>query len=221
MQGRGPSSLIHAIDGCGGGAEGDGPGAPLLATAGLDGAVHVWDPRLPVPVASLPTVQAPPVAAAGTQGAPSPSVGAAEKPLQAWGVAFGNAHSEAERWVAAGYEGGTVRIFDLRAGRVMWEEAGRGGGGGGKGGGGGGGARGWGVNSLEFDRRDTPANRLLAARTDGRVRVWDLRTRHPAEGFAGVSERAHQGAAWAGHHMPQNRDVFVTTGGNGGFNLYR
>ena len=36
-----------------------------------------------------------------------------------------------------------------------------------------------------------------------------------------MSERAHKSTVWMGRHLPQNRELFVTTGGNGGVNVYK
>lgn len=33
--------------------------------------------------------------------------------------------------------------------------------------------------------------------------------------------QAHKSTVWLGRHLPQNRDLFLTTGGNGGLNIYR
>lgn len=34
-------------------------------------------------------------------------------------------------------------------------------------------------------------------------------------------EKAHKATVWCARHLPQNRDLFMTGGGNGGFNLYK
>lgn len=36
-----------------------------------------------------------------------------------------------------------------------------------------------------------------------------------------MSERAHKATVWLVRHLPQNRDLFMTGGGNGGFNVYK
>ncbi len=49
---KGHTSIVNAIDGCGG--LGVGGGAPEFVTGGRDGAVKVWDPRQPdAPVAEM------------------------------------------------------------------------------------------------------------------------------------------------------------------------
>lgn len=65
------------------------------------GCVKVWDVRQPdAPVADM---------------APSE-----ENPRDCWAVAFGNSFDE-ERCVAAGYDNGDVKLFDLRAMKTRWE----------------------------------------------------------------------------------------------------
>lgn len=80
-------------------------GAPLIATAGKDGGVRVWDPRAP---------DAPAAAFVPAAGGPAP---------EAWCVAIGNAHSAEERCILAGYANGDLKMFDLRGGgaAVRWE----------------------------------------------------------------------------------------------------
>lgn len=109
--------------------------------------------------------------------------------------------------VAAGYDNGDVKMFDLRATRTHWEE----------------GQLPSGVCSLQFDRRDAEMNRLLATCLEGRLHVWDLRTLHPEDGFARLDRRTAGDEAgkragstvWEGRHLPQDRDVFMTAAGGG------
>ena len=42
-----------------------------------------------------------------------------------------------------------------------------------------------------------------------------------AGGFSFLSQEAHQSTVWAVRHLPQNRDVFMTCGGNGSLELWR
>lgn len=78
-----------------------------------------------------------------------------------------------------------------------------------------------GVVSVEFDRKDVEMNKLVATTLESKFRVFDLRTQHATEGFAFKEERAHKSTIWRVRHLPQNRDLFATTGGNGGLNLYK
>ena len=41
-----------------------------------------------------------------------------------------------------------------------------------------------------------------------------MRTEHPVHGFSFLSQEAHQSTVWSARHLPQNRDVFMTSGGN-------
>ena len=76
-----------------------------------------------------------------------------------WAVAFGDAHSDAERCVAAGYDNG-----DLRTNRPRWAAN-----------------LGNGVCGLQFDRRDIAMNKLVATCLEGQCHVFDMRTQHPTE----------------------------------------
>lgn len=38
---------------------------------------------------------------------------------------------------------------------------------------------------------------------------------------AAAAAQAHKSTVWLGRHLPQNRDLFMTTGGNGGLNIYK
>lgn len=100
---------------CGG--LGIGGGAPEIVTGGADGSVRVWDPRVPDCVVALDPVPG-------------------ESKRDCWAVAFGNSYSDSERCVAAGYDNGDVKLFDLRTSTMRWETNAANG-----------------VVSLEFDRR--------------------------------------------------------------------
>lgn len=176
------TSLVNAIDGVAG--LGIGAGAPEIVTAGRDGCVRLWDPRVQEPQLSL-----------------EPEEG---KARDCWAVAFGNAYSDDERVIAAGYDNGDVKVFDLRTSKLLWEDN-----------------VGNGVVDLQFDRKDIDMNKLLVTTLESKFRVYDMRTQHPTEGFAHLTQKAHKSTVWLGRHLPQNRDVFATTGGNGGLNLYK
>jgi len=122
----------------------------------------------------------------------------------AWSVAFGGSVNASDRALAAGFDNGDVKLFDLRAMKVRWEEE-----------------TPAGVCSLQFDRKDIQMNKLAATCLEGRVHMWDLRTQHDKEGFARADARlkgAHSAGSatvWRGRHLPQNRDVFMTCAGGG------
>jgi WD40 repeat protein len=184
---KGHDALVNCIDGCGGLSV--GCGAPELVTGSRDGTVKVWDPRIDKPVVSLE--------AEGGSADPNDK-------RDCWAVAFGNSFNDEERCVAAGFDNGDVKLFDLRTNTLRWEAN-----------------MGNGVCGLQFDRRDIEMNKLVCTTLESKFRVYDMRTEHPTEGFAYLAERAHKSTVWGVRHLPQNRDLFVTTGGNGGINLYK
>lgn len=140
---KGHNGLINSIDGCGG--LNVGSGAPELVTAGRDGCVRVWDPRVRDPVVSLE---------------PESS----EQARDCWTACFGmwsivihfvwyyhfmctcpagNAYTEEERCICAGYDNGDVKLFDLRTNKFRWETN-----------------VGNGVVCTEFDRKDIDMNKV-------------------------------------------------------------
>jgi WD repeat-containing protein 92 len=121
-----------------------------------------------------------------------------------WTVKFGNSYNDEERCVVAGYDNGDVKLFDLRTSKIMWETN-----------------VGNGVVSAEFDRKDIEMNKLVVTSLESRFRLFDMRTQHPELGFTSLTEKAHKSTVWLARHLPTNRDIFMTCGGNGGLNIYR
>lgn len=64
-------------------------------------------------------------------------------------------------------------------------------------------------------------SQLVVTTLESKFRMYDMRTQHSTSGFAYLSEKAHKSTVWLAKHLPQNRDLFMTGGGNGGFNLYK
>lgn len=64
-----------------------------------------------------------------------------------WTVAFGNAFSDEDRCVAAGYDNGDVKLYDLRTQSMRWETNVKNG-----------------VTALEFDRSDIEMNKVRRVR---------------------------------------------------------
>ncbi|KAL7991326.1 hypothetical protein Chor_015582 [Crotalus horridus] len=116
----------------------------------------------------------------------------------------GNAYNQEERVVCAGYDNGDIKLFDLRNMTLRWETNIKNG-----------------VCNVEFDRKDINMNKLVATSLEGKFHVFDMRTQHPTKGFASVSEKAHKSTVWQVRHLPQNRDIFVTSGGAGNLHLWK
>ncbi|MES1911827.1 MAG: hypothetical protein MHM6MM_004199 [Cercozoa sp. M6MM] len=121
-----------------------------------------------------------------------------------WTVAFGGATSASERVLAAGFDNGDVKLACLRTSKLVWHSNARNG-----------------VCKVQFDRKDTALNKLLVTTLESRIRVYDLRTLHQQEGFAYTLWKAHSGTVWTAAHLPQNRDIFATCGGNGELTIYK
>ena len=177
------TSIINAIDGCGGLEI--GYGAPEIVTGGRDGCVRLWDPRVNEPVLALEPGEGQPI-------------------RDCWTVAFGNSFSDEDRCIVAGYDNGDVKLFDLRTNTMRYETNVSNG-----------------VTCIEFDRKDIEMNKMAVTTLESKFRVFDMRTQHPTDGFSFLSEKAHKATVWCVRHLPQNRDLFMTGGGNGGFNIYK
>lgn len=198
------TSIINSIDGCGGGSHSNGGfGAAEIVTGGRDGCVRLWDVRVPEPILALEPNQATAVSTVNTLQKPGAPVNA-PTPRDCWTVAFGNAYNDEERCIVAGYDNGDVKLFDLRTNTMRYETN-----------------IGNGVTGLEFDRRDIEMNKLVVTTLESRIRVFDMRTQHPTGGFTSLVEKAHKATVWCARHLPQNRDICMTGGGNGGINIYK
>ncbi|PNW72329.1 hypothetical protein CHLRE_16g672600v5 [Chlamydomonas reinhardtii] len=122
-----------------------------------------------------------------------------------WCVAFGNSFNDNERCLLAGYDNGDVKMFDLRMNKVRWETNVRNG-----------------VCGLQFDRKDISMNKFAVCCLEAQFHVFDARTQHPKKGFASVSEKITAGATvWGAQHLPQNREVFMVSAGDGNLYLYK
>ncbi|KFM80673.1 WD repeat-containing protein 92, partial [Stegodyphus mimosarum] len=120
-----------------------------------------------------------------------------------WTVAFGNAYNNDERCICAGYDNGDLKLFDLRNMSIRWEYNLRNG-----------------VCCVEFDRKDISMNKLVATTLESKFHVFDMRTYHPKKGYTSLIKKAHKSTVWLARHLPQNRDVFMTTGGSGSLCLW-
>ncbi|KAG5870764.1 hypothetical protein JTB14_006748 [Gonioctena quinquepunctata] len=95
-------AVINSIDGVGGTTS--DCGSPEIATGSRDGSVMVWDVRQKdTPVAKFVAPE-----------------GASMR--DCWAVAFGNSYNNEERVLAAGYDNGDVKLFDLKNMSVRWSK---------------------------------------------------------------------------------------------------
>lgn len=126
------------------------------------------------------------------------------KARDCWAVAFGNSYNADERCIVAGYDNGDIKMLDLRMQKMLWETNVSNG-----------------VVGIQFDRKDIEMNKMIVTTLESTFRVYDMRTQHEEDGFAYLTHKAHKSTVWCGKHLPQNRDIFMTTGGNGTLNLYK
>lgn len=187
------TSLVNTIDGVGG--LNVGHGAPEIATASRDGFVKIWDPRHRKSVASF------------NNGSHSQTGSA----YDCWAVAFGNSYNDCERCIAAGYDNGDIKLYDLKAGKMRYtiDTTDRSG-----------------VICLDFDRKDIKMNKLLATTVDSKFTIFDIRNSSTLDienrltQKVQIEENQHV-PIWAGQHLPQNREIFMTCGGDGTVGIYR
>lgn len=135
-----------------------------------------------------------------------PKTDAGEAKPDCWTVAFGNSYNNDERSIAAGYDNGDLKLFDLRTNCLLWDTNLMNG-----------------VCHVEFDRKDIKMNKLVASTLEGTIQVFDMRTQHVEQGFACLKNKQtkNPSTVWGVKHLPQNRDVFCSLGGDGNLSLYQ
>jgi len=122
-----------------------------------------------------------------------------------WAVAFGNSFNDNERSIVAGYDNGDIKLFDLRMNQLVWDYN-----------------LPNGICGLQFDRKDTKMNKLIASTLEGKVTAFDMRTYNIDSGYASVEEKySDTKTIWGVSHLPQNRDLFGVMGGDGKLGIYR
>jgi WD repeat-containing protein 92 len=172
------SKIINSIDTC----SSFGPSEVL--TGSRDGSVKLWDLRQPhKPVLSLE----PPT----------------EATVDCWSVAFGNAFSNNQRALSCGFDNGDIKIFDLNAMQLKWEDNCKNG-----------------VTHIQFDRKDIAMNKLYVSLLEAKFRVYDLKTYHPEKGFACTEQNVSENltgsnvTVWGSYVLPQNREIFCVNSGS-------
>ena len=63
--------------------------------------------------------------------------------------------------------------------------------------------------SLAFDRPDIMRNKLMATCLEGKVHLWDMKTKHVKAGYAMHEQRIEKArhTVWGGRFLRQNREV--------------
>lgn len=203
---------INCIDGIGG--LNIGYGAPELVTGGRNGVVKVWDQRV---VKAVVTLEPEDVCYEGknkvfTNVVGNPQDDAVKSLLpnrDCWTVSFGGSYNDHERLISAGYDNGDVKVFDLRTNKMLWEINQKNG-----------------ICGLEFDRKDIKPNKLVCTTLESSITVFDMKVKQTInkqnkQRYASLTKKGHGSTVWGCRHLPQNRDIFATYGGNGGLNIYK
>jgi WD40 repeat protein len=92
--------IVNSVDAIGG--LDVGFGAPEILTGSRDGSVKLWDPRQNTPVLVL-----------------EPTTAESEVKPDCWTVGFGNSYNDGERVIAAGYDNGDLKMFDLKTNSLL------------------------------------------------------------------------------------------------------
>ena len=74
---------------------------------------------------------------------------------------------------------------------------------------------------LRMDQLKWETNLKNGICLESKIHLFDLRTLHPELGYAGLSDVAHNSTIWGSKFLPQNRDIFISMGGNGAVNIYK
>lgn len=65
-------------------------------------------------------------------------------------------------------------------------------------------------------------NKLVVAGLESKFHIFDLRTQHPTQGFTPLVQKiVDNTTVWTVRHLPQNRDIFMASGGSGSLDLFK
>mmetsp|Transcript_19023 Transcript_19023/g.24840 ORF Transcript_19023/g.24840 Transcript_19023/m.24840 type:complete len:346 (+) Transcript_19023:53-1090(+) len=183
---NGHEDVVNSIDSVGGFNSGFGPAE--LVSGSRDGTVKVWDTRIDQAVLCLET-KSPSELSLGS--------------FDCWSVAFGNSFSDKERCIAAGFDNGDVKVFDLRKNSVLWEFN----------------CERAGISGLEFKKKTEEMDILVATSCVSDVILCDLKE-VPSENETKIVTLPHESMmTWSSHHLPQDPEYVVVTGVDGKLNL--
>jgi len=117
-----------------------------------------------------------------------------------WSVALGKQTSAEQRVIASGYNNGDMKLIDIRMMKTLWETNVR-----------------HGICSLEFDAEDPMTGILVATTCNSKIHI--VQSGNPSQTHP--VESGHKSAVWCASHLPQNRAIFMTSGGDGNLNLWQ
>ncbi|KAG0269255.1 hypothetical protein DFQ27_004317 [Actinomortierella ambigua] len=172
--------VVNCIDGAGAFS-----GRPEVVSGCRDGAVKMWDLRQKSdPVCTM-----------------VPKKGYEQ---DIWTVVMGNATSVDDLHIAAGYDNGDIRVFDLRAAANPVFET----------------NVTHGICSLEFDRRVGTASQLVATDLEGSLHSFDWVNNQVQSMESMVVQTGDDSTLWQVRHLPQSPSHFAVTDGGGHVHLY-
>lgn len=173
-------SSINSLDVVGGDTS---DGALEIVTCSEDGSLKIWDPRQ----SDVPVMRLCPEDSSPTR--------------NCWSVAFGGSSGDFGRSVAAGFDNGDLKIFDLRAQKVHFEDNLE-----------------QGICSIQFDRKIGDMNRLVASTVDDGMCIYDLTSASPKVLFK--NKHRSSSTNWSVQHLPQNPQTFAMTRGDGSLQIW-